>query len=311
MGQALVTKIESDLKADRRLSSQFTSYRLDKTVRIATERQFALAQIAKNDQLQSCTIDSIKRCLIDLSVMGLTLSPAMKLAYLIPYKSTCTLSPSYMGLEQMCFRNKALKSVQTGRVLKGDSFRFWTDDSGTHIQHEVNIDEASRGVMTHVWCIAKFTNGGQHVEVMTAQQVANCEKAAIKKNGGKVPFTWKGVWRDQMELKCVVRRGWKHWPKDTLTDKVVEAVERCDPMDFGPEKPEAKESGLLISLDQITELKGILGEAGFPEEKWDSNLNGLARSLGYGQGIESVLASAFEDTKFKLREGLMKWKAKR
>jgi len=305
MGQEMRV-IEQALKPRGGLfAREFKRTRTNDTMDWNREKSYALEIISQNDQLMKCEPDSIARSLIDLGVLGLTLSPSMKLAYLIPYKKNCTVSPSYMGLEQIAYKTGFVEMIQTVLVHKNDpEFNVWTDERGRHIIHrEANGD---RGEVTHAYCIAWFSSGKQHIEVMDKTEILACRDAATKKNWGKVPFTWTGAFKGEMYKKCVMRRGWKHWPRvdNPRIAEMMAAVERADPLEF-------KDNSVVteittIDQDQIDELVSMMCAAGVDDKGHDAWLHGLAKKLGY-RSIRVVQASDFDAAASLMEEGLKKW----
>jgi len=288
---------------------EFRRTRNDDRLDWNVEKAYALEMISNNDQLQRCTPESVARSLIDVGVLGLTLSPTMRLAYLIPYKDNCTVSPSYMGLEQIAYKTGFVEMIQTVLVCKNDpEFNVWTDELGRHIMH---MEAAgNRGEVTHAYCLAWFSSGRKHVEVMDREDIMACRDAATKKNFGKVPFTWKGAFKHEMYKKSVMRRGWKHWPRvdNPRIAEMMSAVERSDPLDF-------KESSVVVEKDtisqsQIDELIKMMTDAGINDRSVDAWLKGLSSKLGYTQGIRTVKAHDFDAAASLMEEGLRQWKEK-
>jgi len=282
---------------------EFRRLRADTGLDWNVEKAYALEIIANNSGLQKCTPESIARSLIDVGVMGLTLSPAMKLAYLIPYKNNCTASPSYMGLEQIAYKTGFVEMIQTVLVHKNDpEFNVWTDEQGRHISH---IEATSnRGDITHAYCIAWFSSGKQHIEVMDMTELEGCRDAAKKKNFGKVPFTYTGAFKGEMFKKNVLRRAWKHWPRvdNPRIAQMLTAVERTDPMDFTEGK---KTSAGRMELK--TKLVELMTDAGVPTEKQAAWLSGLAASMRY-KSISQVKPEDFDATVSQLEDGIRRWK---
>jgi phage RecT family recombinase len=273
------------------------------------ELAYAMEQVQRNEQLQACTPDSIGRSIVDAGVLGLTLSPAMKLAYLIPYKdyktkhSYCTLSPSYMGLEQIAYRTGFVEMIQTNLVHEKDRFEVWTDEDGRHIRHEEAAGD--RGGVSHAYCIAWFSSGRKHIEVMDKQQLIACRDAAAKKNGGKIPFTWTGGFRGEMYKKAVLRRAWKHWPRsEGLSSVAIEVVDRADPMEFSAGV--TIDATDKISQDDIDSLLEIMSDGGVPQENQDAWLAGMARKLGY-KTVRSIKQADFDEACQMMRDGLERW----
>lgn len=306
MANEMVVRTKQQLSRGGAYCKEFNRVRIREDMDWRVELATALEIVKGSKKLQNCTPESIGQSLIDLAQMGLTLSPAYKLAYLIPYGETCTASPSYMGLEQVAYRTGLIAGIQANVVRKGDTFRDWTDETGRHIHHEMGRE---RGEVTHAYCMAYLTNGAPAlIEVMDQKALRACRDAAAKKNHGTVPFVWKGPFREEMYKKCAVRRASKHWPKSESPHirHMMEALDRTDPMDFSTPVNELHKE--FLGESEMDGLLAVLDRAGFPEEGQRRQLHGLARSLGY-QSINQVPITEYQRAKEALKEGLDRWHA--
>lgn len=310
MAEQALTKIQKTLSHAGVLGREFRRVRDNDNLDWKIEQAYALEQVQRNESLQKCEPDSIGRSIIDAAVLGLSLSPAKKEAYLIPYfdrkqgKSYCTLTTSYLGMEQIAYRTGFVEMIQTNLVCKGDTFDVWTDENGRHISH---TEGKRRGEVTHAYCIAFFSSGRKHIEVMDKQQLIACRDAAAKKNGGKTPFTWTGGFRGEMYKKSVLRRAWKHWPRHdnpTLT-RLLDTMDKTDPIDFDDR---IIEDDGKIGQKEINELIQIMEDGGVPAQGHDAWLAGLAKRMGY-RTARSIKTADFEDTKAAMKEGVEKWHA--
>jgi phage RecT family recombinase len=303
-----LTVVHKHLAKGGALCKEFNRVRVSDNQNWRIEQAYAMEMIRDSKSLQACTPESIGRSLVDLGSMGLSLSPAKKEAYLIPYKGNCTASVSYMGMEQIAYRTGMVEGIQTGVVREHDEFREWADDQGKHIEHTVS---SRRGEITHSYCIAWLTSGRTLIEVMDQEALRACRDAAAFKNDGNIPFTWKGKFREEMYKKCALRRGWKHWPKVTNPQLVqmLEAVERTDPMDFREDKAKVvNESGAKIDVQgQTSTLIDMALDAGYPESGIDRQLQGLAAGMGY-DNIRAIPANEFERAVSLMEKGLRRWK---
>jgi len=303
MEQQLV-EVKRHLGRGGALCKEYNRVRRDDDLDWKVEQAYALEIIKNSKQLKRCDPDSIGRSMIDLAVMGLSLSPAMKEAYLIPYKNNCTASPSYMGLVQIVLRTGVVTKVETDVVREGDTWEQWSESGEKRFKHIIGKD---RGEVTHAWVAFHLTNGDVKIEVMDRATLRGCRDAAAKKNNGEVPFVWRGPFKEQMYKKCVVRRGWNLLPKlrDHRAVAMMDAVERTDPMDFSETKV-IHESDTLTS-DQISELINMMTGAGVQGSAHDAWLSGLASKMGF-KGIRHVSAEEFDAAASLMKEGLERWK---
>lgn len=217
---------------DRSLISRFNHAKIGKHVKWSAQRSFALQIIQGSERLRECSPESIHNCMLDVAFTGLSLAPSQALLYLIPYKGKATLSIGYRGMEQLAYGTGVVQSIQAALVCKNDPvFTVGMGREGRYVLHEEARDD--RGAVTHAYCVASFSNGKQHVEVMDIEQLDAVEASATKKNpaGGAV---WRSKYRGEMQKKAVIRRGWKHWPQDQdgKLAKAQEIMDTVEPVIF-------------------------------------------------------------------------------
>ena len=283
------------------------------------EKAYAMEMINNSESLQRCDPASIGRSLIDLSVMGLSLSPALKEAYLIPYNITikeggrqrkqmmCSASPSYMGLEQILYRTGLVTKIETDVIREKDIWEQWSTPAGKEFKHIPA--KGDRGEVIGAWCAITMTSGEIKVEVMDQKALEGAREAAARKNGGRIPFVWTGPFKEEMYKKCPLRRAFKHMPKsrDPRIMTMLDAVERTDPVDFSANDATIIEDSASINEQQVKELIQQLEEAGYPERGYDRQLQGLAAGLGY-QNIRKLPTARFEEAMSLMKRGIERWK---
>lgn len=232
----------------------------------AAERRYVLALLSdpNNAYLLECAMAnpaSVADAMLDLSRLGLSLSPTLKQAYLIPYKNKgvakVTLAPSYIGMEQAVLRSGKVALIQTDLVFENDTFKRWTDRDGANFMHTPARKE--RGVFEGAYCLAKFANGESHLEWMPASDIEACHAAATRKNGDKESPAWK-YFLPEMRKKCVTRRGAKHWPSDKHIELLMAQIDKVDPMDFGGPVDDDPVAGgeLCLSAGQVADMEALL-----------------------------------------------------
>lgn len=298
------------LNNERSLAGQFRARRADNDLDYRLEKQYLAAYVVRNPDIAECTPDSIAESMLEGAGLGLSWHPQKAHLYPIPYnfklpngdyEKRLTVTVGYRGLLHQVLRAATIKSVQCEVVREGDPmFKVWTDETGAHFRHEPA--RKARGKTTHAYCLAHFTNGGHHFEVMDAAELAACEKAASARNkkGGMV---WRGPFRSQMEIKSVIRRAWKFWPQDAegILAQTMETVDRMEPIDFG------SEPAVTITDNDVNTLHALLTDSGMPPEIADKWLERIASVNGLAN-IRDLPASAFDKVKGDLRGYLDSWR---
>jgi recombination protein RecT len=289
---------------EKRIVAQFNSRRGDSGLKFAVEKRHLAAHFERNNQLAECEPDSLGDVLLQTAAVGLSLNPALAHVYPIPYRENGKLRASvtigYRGMLALCEQAGTIQFIQAGRVCEKDPvFEVWTDAGGKQFKHVES--RGPRGNMTHVYCLARFTNGGHHVEVMERAQVEAAERAASARNakGGAV---WRGPFRDQMELKAVIRRAWKYWPKDPKLERAISVLDEIEPQRFESSEPE-----VCITDEDVLGLEAICTDHGMDGKEAGAWIRRLAQRYGLAD-MRNLPASRLEQVREELR-GYLKARA--
>lgn len=293
-------------KSEKSLAARFNRMG---DLRYQAEKQHLLAHIQRNDKIARCSPESIEHAMLQVADIGLTLNPAAAHVYLVPYWNKATresqLQPliGYRGLLHLVYRAGTIKDVQANLVHANDPvFRVRTTVLGREIEHEEALRSDNRGEVTHAYVIARFANGGHHVEVMDAEQLAAVERAAKARSdaGGKV---WNGPWRGEMMKKAVIRRAWKHWPLDGEIQHAMTALDRLEPVELDNDEPE-----VCITEEQAMALHAQCIDAGMDETLASKWMHALARRYGLRQ-ITDLPASRYDGVRQELAGYIAEWRA--
>jgi recombination protein RecT len=112
----------------------------------------ALTAFRQNADLAKCDPKSIFAAIIISSQLGLEIG-VLGHAYLVPYKTECTLIPGWRGLVDLVSRaGKA--TVWTGSVHKGDEFEFALGDN-PYVHHVPSGAEETFENWTHCYAIGR------------------------------------------------------------------------------------------------------------------------------------------------------------
>lgn len=164
--------------------------------------------------LQKCTQESVFKCMLDLSMLGL--EPDGRRAHLIPYGNVCTLIIDYKGLVELMKRSGDVSDVKALTVCENDDFEF---DLGTVTRHKIDWKNP-RGKMYAVYCRIEFHDGTKHDEVLTKEEVDRIRARSKAKDNGP----WVTDY-DEMAKKTACRRASK-WV--VLSPEQRDAVEHDD-----------------------------------------------------------------------------------
>src|SRR5690349_753572 len=111
---------------DKRFVGQWNAARYFKTLKFAVERRYVETLLAKKDSkgnpsmLLQCTPESVQVAMLDAAAAGLSLSPSLGHAYLVPYRPTATFRVGYRGLVFAALKCGTVKDVQAALVRSKD-----------------------------------------------------------------------------------------------------------------------------------------------------------------------------------------------
>lgn len=276
----------------------------------AAEKRYALAILSdpNNSYLLSAAREnpaSLVDAMLDASRLGLSLSPALKHAYLIPSSTKgvkrVNLMPSYIGMEQSVLRSGKITVIQTDLVYENDDFKRWTDSTGAHFLH--TPARKDRGELEGAYCLAKFGNGEHHLEYMDADDLSAVESAMLRQNNGKTTPAWRHF-KSEMQKKAVVRRGAKHWPRDHHLNTVIDVMDRSDPMDFGDPSEHDSEPGVCLTPEEVEAIEAKLDRV--PESQRGVWVMRCSEAMGFPGGPTTVTVDKSEDLVARLIDRMNK-----
>jgi recombination protein RecT len=176
--------------------------------------RIAITALSRTPKLMNCTPQSLMKCLLDLSAMGL--EPDGRRAHLIPYGNECTLIVDYKGLVELIRRSGDVVSLRAETVCREDEFE-WVNGEITH-----KIDwRNSRGDVQAVYAEAKMKDGETQTTVLTRDEVEGIR--ARSKSGNNGP--WVTDWAE-MAKKTAVRRLSKMLPLSSEVSIQLEADDK-------------------------------------------------------------------------------------
>jgi len=176
--------------------------------------RIALSAMTRTPKLYDCTPESLFRCLLDLSALGL--EPDGRRAHLIPYGKECTLIIDYKGLAELAMRSGIVSNIHADVVCENDTFEY---DRGELKKHAIDFRKA-RGAMFAAYALVRFKDGTEKCEVMNKDQIEVIRKRSRAGNAGP----WKTDF-DEMAKKTVFRRLSKWLP---LSAEFRDALEKDD-----------------------------------------------------------------------------------
>lgn len=300
---------------ERKFAAMFPSVMDNGSQIFAAQKHYLQQLVSRNEQLQAAvqaSPGSVVSAMLDLAAMHLSLSPTLGQAYLVPQRAKkdgpmeVQVVPSYKGLETAILRDGIATSIGTQLVYENDTFEYGTTLDGPVLNFRMAMGD--RGKLIGGFCLIRLKNGDKHVEWMAVNEIDACQEAALNKAGGKMPPSWRGAFRTEMQKKCIVRRAVKHVGLTDMSEQVLKSIDR----DSGiGDDAETVEVTPLIGDAEIRTIREVLPELESQEQ--DQWLMRKAQAMGF-DSIRDVPADQTQKVKDDLRarlDSLMAAKAKK
>lgn len=223
------------------------------------EKAYALQHFRKNTYLQKASVHSTLEAIINVANTGLSLNPALKLAYLVPRYTSgqveVVLEPSYQGLVKLITDTGSAKNVYAHVVFDGDIFE---ETLGTSVEIK-HVPKRQSNTVILVYAVAVLHDGTMQIEVMTAEEVNEIRDKSESYKSFKAGKAKSAIWNDhynEMARKTVIKRLCKYLPKTDQWDKLGNAIQLAD-------------SDYQVSDGQITYIESLLRHANISQEHND------------------------------------------
>lgn len=196
--------------------------------------QVVATAIYKSEYLQKCDKASILAAVIQGSELGLSFSPSLGEAYLIPRWNSkaggyeCCFQPGYQGLIQLAYRSRLVAMVDARLVREGDEFAL-EYDPGLVFRHRP-VPWGAGGPVVGVYAYARLVNGEAKVEPLSLEDIERShERSEAYKTAQKKGWVESGPWVsdwEEMARKTAIRRIFKHIPRSKEIAVALEAHDR-------------------------------------------------------------------------------------
>lgn len=190
------------------------------------EITYAAQAMLANNYLIGCAQQypqEFVNALKNVALSGLSLSPALKQAYLVPFKGKVSFMPSYMGMQDLLANNGHVRKIESYAVFEGDEFEI---QHGTEekLVHKPNPwGERTKDKMLGCYWIAELTDGTKLFNNMTKAEIEEVMKRSPSVAKGKTsPWDTDYI---EMARKTCLRRGFKALPKGSISDERMKVVE--------------------------------------------------------------------------------------
>ncbi|CAI1787357.1 P33 [Serratia entomophila] len=202
----------------------------DPGIKWEREKQFAIQALQKNETLGKTARAnpiSTQNAIINVAAIGISLSPASKLAYLVPRDGAVCLDISYMGLMHIAQQSGSVQWCQALVVRKNDKFKRTAIDRAPLHEFSDFSTEEERGEIVGAYCVAKTAEGDYLTHTMPIAKIFGIRdrssgwKAYVAKRIKSTPWATD---EEQMILKTVVKQAVKYWPRRDRLDAAINYV---------------------------------------------------------------------------------------
>lgn len=248
-----------------------------KAVTFEREASFAVQILQTNDFLASVAMgnqDSLKRAVLNVAAIGLSLNPMQKLAYLVPRDKAVCLDISYRGYVQLAVDIGAIKWAKAEVVFVNDNFKYM--GMNKEPLHEFN-PFGERGDAVGVYCVAKTPDGDFYFDFMTKEDVNSIrDRSQSYKAGGNSPWNTDP---GEMWKKTMIKRASKSWAMtDVRASRFANAIDVTNDIDFSqPAKLAAPAANPSHRDESLESIRGILKSLDREESKYLAHATRLFR----------------------------------
>jgi len=182
--------------------------------------RIAITALSRTPKLKECTQESVFKCLLDLSAMGL--EPDGRHAHLIPYGKECTLIIDYKGLVSLVRRSGDVAKIHAEIVCENDLFEH---SMGEVTKHTYDLRK-DRGKAYAAYAQVTLKDGSVQASIMSKDEI----EAIRKRSRAGTSGPWVSDW-NEMAKKTAFRRLTK-WL--TISPELSDTIAKADEYEFAP-----------------------------------------------------------------------------
>jgi recombination protein RecT len=248
------------------------------------EASFAIQLMNGNAYLGTASKQSVQMAVLNVAQIGLSLNPALKLAYLVPRKMKrgqdwvleAQLMPSYQGLVKLITDAGTVRNIAAHLIWEGDDVEIDMASLAKVAKHRPYVITGKpKGELRGVYSLATLADGSMQVETMSKEEVfairETSESWRNRKEG--VPTIWT-THEGEMFRKTVIRRHFKYLPKSGNFEKLATAIK-------------LDESDYEMSAGQVGMIETLLQSAEIDQSAKDRIFNEIS-SMSYASAVECI-----------------------
>ena len=170
--------------------------------------RIALTALRRNAALAACDPSSFLGAVLSAAQLGLEVNTPLGHAYLVPYKSECTLVVGYQGMLELARRSGEIRAIYAHAVRDGDHFG-WELGLEPRLEHRPSDDPGRhKRDITHVYAVARLKDGEPIFTVLSRAEVESYRDRSRARSSGPWVTDYEA-----MALKTAVRRLFRWLPR--------------------------------------------------------------------------------------------------
>ena len=243
---------------------------------------YAKQAFVKSDALQKCTPESMREAIVNISLTGATLHPALQQAWLIPRKGKVSLDIGYRGLIQIATSSGGVLDMDADVVYEKDVFSYERGLNPT-LKH-IPFD-GDRGEKKAVYAIAILPSGIKKFIVLDKKEIEAVKRSSVAfAKGSDTP--WKGDFEPEMWRKTAIKKLYKMCPQTFRMSNAISILNEHEGIDKNA-KPETTAS-------KVMERFGLEKEGAKAEQKSEAIAGDSMNMVACPEKMSMVLESECE-----------------
>ena len=219
------------------------------------EVMFAIQAIRKNPVIAQTNPISIRTAVANVAMTGITLNPALQLAYLIPRDGECCLDFSFRGLIRVLTNSGSVKAIDAHVVYDFDEFDYELGGD-PHIHYKptmtppADFDGKPESFWRHLVCVATIAtlhDGTKSYCILPKWKIERTAKTSKAFENTKMP--WQ-TFTDEQARKTGIKYHYKTLPQTERASEAVRILNEHEGLDLDAKGENTQELGKRIAALQ-------------------------------------------------------------
>lgn len=265
-GTAIAKVIKEELESSRPTFDQLNLNGLN----FFKELEFATQIFQNNTYLWGANSESKRNALVNVALSGLSLSPVLKYAYLVPRNIKkvlcCVLEPSYMGLCKILTDTGSVITISATIVYEKEAPSLVIQQgAGGYAKHTAYIGFEKPGKAVACYSKAILPSGIEHVELLRPWEWEDIKRRseAVKSYNSKKAqgeYAAEPTWmtdEEEMIRKTCIKKHYKYLPKTEQAEKVAKVIDldnQANGIDFSEQQKTQQQADQAAATPNAPEI---------------------------------------------------------